>query len=263
MKTILLGFMFLVLMSSGIALAKEPITDQGSPNIVVLGFSYDHRQVHPNVPFENRGSGDYFVLSATVKKGGQLSSYDAITGVKATHILGYEFNLRLLSNCIFWPGLGEVRNYYESVRPEDWMYTGTWTIEMKYNDAKGWSHLQYRQVSGPRPPLPILQNVAIDRLQDGTFLVSWSAQGTPGFPQQPSLGQVAFYYEVLIYDLRPENFNCPDHSIVGSFDPSTWRVYFPISSDHAGKPIRLTTRAYVYGPSGWVFNASRLTTMLP
>jgi hypothetical protein len=207
-----------------------------------------------------------------VKTKDYLVSYDDIKAVKVNHSSGYEFNLRLVPNCIFWPGVGEHRQYYEFIRPEGWMYTGTWTIELKYKGMDGEKHLQYRDFSMYVPYImPSLQNVAVDKLPDGRFLVSWSAQGEPS-PQSPSCspGEKIFDYRVMIYDLTLENFNCADHAIYGNwrggsgwFDQATWKVYFPISSEHAGKAIRLETRASVCGSSGWVTHRSAHTMMLP
>jgi|GEM_PF-4964707 len=270
MKKTLLSVLFLVLMC-GIAMAKEPIVDSGSPNIWSTFFGNDRRQVDANVPF-NRASGDYFLLNVMVKIGNLLDSYDDIKTVKVTHTSGYEFNLRLVPNCIFWPDVGDHRQYYEFIRSEGWMYTGTWTIELKYKGSDGEKHLQYRDFSMQVPYImPSLQNVAVDKLQDGSFLVSWSYQGGPA-SQTPSCspGDKIFDYRVMIYDLTMNNFNCPDHAIygdwrggIGWFDPATRKVYFPISSEHAGKAIRLETRALVCGLTGWINHRSARTMMLP
>jgi len=110
------------------------------------------------------------------------------------------------------------------------MYTGKWTIELNYKDANKNVHLQYREFSMVTPyVIPALQNVAVDRLPDGTFLVSWSAQGVPETPPgSPTQGQLIFDYLVYIFDLTPDNVNCADHRISGNwrggtgwFDPGT------------------------------------------
>ena len=277
MKRVFLSVLLLLLVC-GVSWAKENIVlDGGHLNMWSVSFMYDHRWVEANVPYFSKASGDYFLLNAQITTGGELVSFNKIMGVKATHSpTGYEYNLRLLQNCVFWPGFppgtGELRVYSEFIRPEDWMYEGIWTIELKYKDALREKHVQYQEISMIKPyALTTLQQPRAEITLDGKILVSWLAQGLPPYPNP---GKMVFNYRVFIYDMRPENMDCPGHQINlggqgGWFDPATWRVNFLIPAKYAGKPIRMETRALVYGPStwigpsGWIAHRAAYMTVLP
>jgi len=253
----LLLFVLLTFFSSP-ALAKKPISDQAPVNFRLVMPQYLYQEVNAfEVGFGGGAvqTGSYFFVLAGIGTGEFLGDFEDIIDIKAEHLAtGRQYS------CAPWhcTYLADVvqQSWRVLLRPEQWMFEGTWEFTMSYwgrdpdspQDAKKVVHIQRAQHRMAPVTFPIKPSyVNVVKSEDGITL-SWSAIGNP------RKGPVD--YEVWVLN---EN-NCPQEQLKGNwadcsgsfcglFDAAQNRVIFKISPEWQGHFVILRNRIHVQGQS--------------
>jgi hypothetical protein len=220
------------------------------------GVYYDYRD-YGNSNLATLGgpqamSGAYFHFDCFVKlveENEKLTAYEDVVNVTAEHKEeGQEFSLQRgpLVTRPFPIEPSQVQGWYLFVKPEDWMFSGTWKLTMTYK-AEG---VRYRQsICPPLGPVAFPtrpSHVTVTRSLE-EFIVSWTATGDPLSSQMD--------YRVRIFegpdmraDLRGvwDGQSLPPGLPQGTYEPFANRVVFPIPWDYGGESylIRLENRIY-------------------
>jgi hypothetical protein len=195
-------------------------------------------------------SGAYFHFDCFVKLGGNLTDYEDVVNVTAEHEQeGQELSLQRgpLVTRPFQIEPSQVQGWYLFVKPEDWMFSGTWKLTMTY-EVGG---VRYRQSIWP-PLVPVAfptkpSHVTVTRSLEDFFIVSWTAAGDPWSGPMDYRVRI-FEGPDMIADLRGvwDGQSLPPGLPRGTYDPDANMVVFPIPWDYGGESylIRLENRIY-------------------
>jgi len=265
--------MRLILVTTAILLAASfshgrTVNDTGSPNfwpgVSLPIYSYRQARVHTLSPLGSEGiSGAYFEVGTGIRPGGYLTDFNKVISITATHSPSgrtYPLNADTCRDWIspnLWP-------WGILLRPEDWMFEGSWSYTLVYEGSDKKTHIQIRDsevdssgrvfplVAGPNGAFPpAISNIQIINTTDGNFQVSWSGIGDN--PQYID-------YSIQIFDMfdlcvewlyrmtwrtPPSPGTCP--TCIGTYDSALNRVSFIIPSTYSGRKVRL--RQYIVTPN--------------
>ena len=140
----------------------------------------------------------------------------------------------------------DLSEWYLILRPEDWMFEGTWKFTLTYYDSKGKMHRQVKERVLARPTFPPkISNIMVKQI-DNVYKVSWSAIGDPT-KSPPYLDyRVQVFnasYDIALEDYRT-NWLMVDGDIM--YDNEVNRVTFTIPCGYGGEDylIRLENRIW-------------------
>jgi hypothetical protein len=218
-------------------------------------------------------SGAYFMVSTGIMTYGYLTDFNKVVSITATHSSGRSYPLTPAS-CRDW----QLPNHWPwsiTLRPEGWMFDGTWSFTLVYTGSDKKEHLQICDGnvdnSGNKYPIeaapigatpPAVSNVQITGTGTGDFLVSWSGIGDNPWNLDYRI-EIYDAYDVcveVVYRMKwREDPSCPSGQVcvcplgqvcVGTYDEGLNRVYFTIPSSYSYRLIRL--RQEIIAPNrGW------------
>jgi hypothetical protein len=201
-------------------------------------------------------SGAYFHFDTFVWLDGKLTDYDNVVNVTAEHEeSGQELSLLRGPVLTRPPPIdpSEVQGWYLFVKPEDWMFSGTWKLTMTY-EVDG---VRYRQSIWP--PLGTVafpvrpSHVTVTRSLE-EFIVSWTATGNP------YIGPLDYRVRIfegpdIIADLRGkwDGPSLPLGLPQGTYDQSGNRIVFPIPCAYGGESYLIRLENRIYGSKACYF----------
>ena len=251
-----LGVFMLCLFVATPGLAGKTVYDSSPDSLIWPGGYYSNRTTGSWSTVEGGADaieGGYFWLSVGATTDGLLGDYSDIVSVKAEHEgTKREFYLTP-SRCTFWIS-DNVQSWNLHLRPEEWMYEGTWKYILTYMSDDD-THVQtvsreMGPVSFPVKP----SNVHLSN-SNGDFRITWSGIGNPD--TQPTIS-----YRVFLFD---SNFCGIDQLTLsasggaGIYDPNLNRVEFVLPGSWSSQHIQLENRINVNGQQG----RAKLSTNLP
>jgi len=229
---------------------------------------YDYRGMgdYSSSPLGIEGiSGAYFSVCAAILLGGYLTDFNKVISITATHSpSGRTYPLNA-DTCRDWqsPNLWPWGIF---LRPEDWMFSGSWSYTLVYTGSDKKEHIQIcngpLDPSGNLVPLvpgpigafpPAISNIQVIKTADGNFQVSWSGIGDN--PRHID-------YSIQIYDANgfcaergysmtwrgTPPATCPAGLVcVGTYDAALNRVSFIIPGTYSGRKVRL--RQHILTPN--------------
>lgn len=266
--------MRLILVITAILLAATfsygaAVSDSGSPNFLPWGSFpfYDYRDWGgwTGSPLGREGvSGAYFQVVAVIQTGGFLTDFNKVIEITATHSPSGRTYPLTPSLCRNWD-LPNQWPWSIFLRPEDWMFSGTWSYTLVYKDSNKIKHTQicnsavdqlgnlHPLAAGPNGAFPpAISNIQVINTPEGNFQVSWSGIGDNPYHVD---------YAIEIYDtddLCPEwvyrmmNWRtCSEGQVCnGTYNPALNRVSFIITGGYYGRLVRL--RQNIVTPNqGW------------
>jgi hypothetical protein len=220
------------------------INDPTPVNIVDTSAFYDHHEWGTwsgSVLGQEGRSGAYFQLSVGVKPKAStfLLSFSDITSVVVGHLeTGRWFHL-IPDACTNFLGLG-YQYWYLPLKPEGWMFAGTWQVNLYYNGSDAQQHEQVKNFT-PGPEFFPLKPSYIQVVKTtSNILVSWSGIG--------KVVSTPIDYRVRIFDATGI---CPvlDLRVNSSTNPGWYngnqnKVTFPIDLSWSGHQVRLENRIW-------------------
>ena len=256
----------LILIISGILLTASitygaPANDTDSPNFVPWWSSaiYDYRDMGSwgTSPLGTEGiSGAYFMVSAVIQTGNFLTDFNKVISITATHSPSERtYPLTPHAACRDWQGPNHWP-WYISLRPENWMFSGSWSFTLVYTGSNKKEHIQiyngYLDPSGNLIPVvagpigaitPAVSNIQIMGTGTGDFLVSWSGIGDNPANLDYRIEIYAADDVCVEFVYRMEsrgNSSCPTGNVcVGKYDPALNRVSFIVPGTYFGRLVRL------------------------
>jgi hypothetical protein len=248
------------------------VNDTGSPNFWPWSSSaiYDYRDMGSwgTTPLGTEGiSGAYFQVSTAIQPGGYLTDFNNVISITATHSSGRTYPL-IPSTCRDW----QLPNHWPwsiFLRPEGWMFSGTWSFTLVYTGSDKKEHIQICDgtvVSNTKYPIeaapigaipPAVSHVQMIKNENGDFLVSWS-----GIGDNP--GNVDYKIEIydendvcvetvyrMIWRIPSPPGTCPTGQVCnGWYDPALNRVFFTIPGSYLYRLVRI--RQEIMAPNkGW------------
>jgi len=251
-RKILLSFLILGTFLLTSVYADQPIIEDESPvNFYWFDTSYEYRD-YGTTSFSNTGGADsrtgaYFKIDAgiIIVPGQPLDSLDDIDKVKVKHLgTGQEYSLQ--QKDYTWL-VHDFSEWYLNLRPEDWMFEGTWEFTLTYYDSKGKMHRQVKERVLARPTFPPkISNIMVEKIGDN-YEVSWSAIGIPA-TSATSLPSLDYRVRVFnaSYDTGLEDYKGTWLGGDGMYDNEVNRVTFKIPCDYGGEGylIRLENRIW-------------------
>jgi hypothetical protein len=251
-------FLVLLILLPDSAFAKETVIDPGPVNFRSIMPQYLYQEVNAFEVGPGGGmvqTGSYFFILAGIRTGEFLGEFEDIIDVKAEHLeTGREYSCAPW-HCTYLAEIAQ-QSWRVLLRPEQWMFEGTWEFTMSYwgenpdspKESKKVVHIQRaRHGMGP-VTFPIKPSyVNITQSEDGMTL-SWSAIGNPR--------SGPFDYEVWILN----DNNCPEvrlrgnwtgcsSELCGLFDAVRNRVTFKISQEWQNHFLILRNIIHVQGQS--------------
>ena len=245
-RKILLSFLILGTFLLTSVYADQPIIEDESPvNFYWFDTAYEYRD-YGTSSFSNTGGADsrtgpYFKIDASIKivPGQPLGSLADIDKVKVMHLdTGQEYSLQ--QKDFTWL-VHDLSEWYLNLRPEDWMFEGTWEFTLTYYDSKGKMHRQVKERVLARPTFtPKISNIMVEQIFDG-YEVSWSAIGNPEI-SPPDLDYLVRVFNAR-YDTGLADFRM---GVNGIYDYEANRVTFTIPCGYGGEGylIRLENRIW-------------------
>ena len=251
-RKILLSFLILGTFLLTSVYADQPIIEDESPvNFEWFNTSYEYRD-YGTTSFSNTGGADsrtgaYFKIDASIKivPGQPLGSFADIDKVKVMHLdTGQEYSLQ--QKDFTWL-VHDLSEWYLNLRPEDWMFEGTWEFTLTYYDSKGKMHRQVKERVLARPTFPPkISNIMVAQIVDG-YEVSWSVIGIPKLPtQSPPYLDYRVHVFNKSYDTGLEDYKGTWWGGNGIYDDEVNRVTFTIPCGYGGEGfiIRLENRIW-------------------
>jgi len=239
------------------------VNDTGSPNFWP-GWSfpfYDYRDTGGwgTIPLGKEGiSGAYFQVTTAIQTGGYLMDFNKVISITATHSPSGRIYSLAPASCRDW----QLPNHWPwsvFLRPEDWMFSGTWSYTLVYTGSDKKEHMQICKgpldpsgnliplVAGPNRAFPpAVSNAQMIGTGTGDILVSWSGIGDNGskldyqidiFTEDDVCVEVVYRMEWRgpLY-----GFTCPTGQVcVGTYDSGLNRVSFIVLGGYSGRLIRL------------------------
>lgn len=251
-------FLALLILFSNPAFAKKSIIDSAPVNFRSVMPQYLYQEVNALEVGLGGGlmqTGSYFFVLAGIRTGEFLGDFEDIIDVKVEHLeTGREYSCAPW-HCTYLADTAQ-QSWRVLLRPEQWMFEGTWEFTMSYwgkdpdspDDSKKAVHIQRaRHAMGPIT-FPIKPSyVSVTKSEDGITL-SWSAIGNPR--------SGPFDYEVWILN----DSNCPEirlqgnwtgcsSDLCGQFDAVRNRVIFKIPPEWQDHFVILRNRIHVQDQS--------------
>ena len=207
-------------------------------------------------------------VGTAIQPGGYLADFNKVSSITATHSPSGRTYPLIASTCKNW----QLPNHWPwtiFLRPEVWMFSGTWSFTLVYVGSDKKEHIQicdgnldnsgnkYPIVAAPIGAIPPpVSNIQIIGTSTGEFLVSWSGIGdNPGNVD----------YRIEMYDAddicvetvyrmtwrAASDGTCPTGQVcVGTYDPALNRVSFIIPGSYPYRLVRL--RQEIMAPNkGW------------
>jgi len=252
------------------------VNDTGSPNFWP-GWSfplYDYRDMGgwTSSPLGREGvSGAYFQVTTAIQTGGFLTDFNNVISITATHSPSGRSYPLTPALCRDW----QLPNHWPwsiFLRPEDWMFSGTWSHTLVYKGSDKKEHIQICNgpldshgnlitplVPGPNGAFPpAISNIQIigTITETGTegFQVSWSGIGDNRDHVDYSIEMYDENDLCTVWVVRmewrgpPYTSTCPTgQDCSGWYNPGLNRVSFIIPGEYAGRLVRL--RQYITTPN--------------
>jgi len=249
-RKILLSFLILGTFLLTSVYADQPIIEDESPvNFYWFNTIYEYRD-YGTSSFSNTGGADsrtgaYFKIDASIKivPGQPLGNLADIDKVKVMHLdTGQEYSLQ--QKDLTWL-VHDLSEWYLNLRPEDWMFEGTWEFTLTYYDSRGKMHRQIKERVLARPTFPPkISNIMVEQISN-EYKVSWSAIGNPGMSPPYLDYRVHVFNES--YDTGLEDYKGKWRGgSDGIYDNEVNRVTFTIPCGYGGEGfiIRLVNRIW-------------------
>lgn len=246
-----------------------PVYDTGSPNFWPWASSaiYDYRDMGSwgTTPLGTDGiSGAYFLVSTIIQMDGYLTDFTKVTSITVTHSPSGRTYPLTPGACRNW----QLPNHWPwtiTLRPEVWMFSGTWSFTLVYTGSDKKEHIQICDgtvVSNTKYPIeaapigaipPPVSHIQIVRTDLENFLVSWS-----GIGDNPSNldYRIEIYdeYDVCVetvYRMEWRANSCPTGQVCeGTYDSVLNRVSFIVPATYSYRLVRLRNDIIITN-KGW------------